>query len=87
MFPGLDEELPSPSACALHFLNGGKSLVVSYIDHGIVYDSSRLLSDYLSVRLMNAIYRCWDVDSLELKWQITPRTCNMYVRTALVDCS
>lgn len=35
--PGLDEELPTPSACALHFIDDGKLLVVSYVDHGIVY--------------------------------------------------
>lgn len=36
-FAGLDEELPVPAACALHFLDDSKSLVVSYVDHGIVY--------------------------------------------------
>lgn len=36
--PGLDEELPAPTACALHFIENGKSLMVSYIDHGIVYE-------------------------------------------------
>ncbi|KAF9783286.1 WD40-repeat-containing domain protein [Thelephora terrestris] len=54
--PGLDEELPEPTACSLHFIEGGRLLVVSYVDHGIV---------------------CWDVDSMEIKWQITPRTCNI----------
>jgi hypothetical protein len=34
--PGLDEELPEPTACSLHFIKGGRLLVVSYVDHGIV---------------------------------------------------
>jgi len=35
-FPGLDETLPDPIACSLHFIEDGKSLMVSYVDHGIV---------------------------------------------------
>ena len=84
--PGLDEELPTPSACALHFLDGGKLLVVSYVDHGIVYDSSGPLPNHSNLPLMNAVHRCWDVHSMELKWQITPRACNMYVCVSSVDC-
>ena len=34
--PGLDEELPAPTACSLRFIENGMSLVVSYVDHGIV---------------------------------------------------
>ena len=34
--PGVDEELPNPTACSLHFVEGGRALIVSYIDHGIV---------------------------------------------------
>lgn len=34
--PGLDEELPDLIGCSLHFIEDGKSLVVSYVDHGIV---------------------------------------------------
>ena len=41
--PGLDEELPVPTACALHFIEDGKSLMVSYVDHGIVYEHLYIL--------------------------------------------
>jgi len=34
--PGLDEELPAPTACSLRFIENGKLLMVSYVDHGIV---------------------------------------------------
>ena len=34
--PGLDEELPAPAACSLHFIENGRSLVVSYVDHRIM---------------------------------------------------
>ena len=34
--PGVDEELPNPTACSLHFVEDGKSLIVSYFDHGIM---------------------------------------------------
>ncbi|KAF9652253.1 YVTN repeat-like/Quino protein amine dehydrogenase [Thelephora ganbajun] len=64
--PGLDEELPAPIACSLHFTEDGKLLVVSYVDHGI-----------MQVTLHVPFIDCWDIDSMELKWQITPRTCNI----------
>lgn len=34
-FPGLDETLPDAIACSLHFIENGKSLMVTYVDHGI----------------------------------------------------
>ena len=32
---------------------------------------------------MNIVSSCWDISSLELKWQITPRTCSMCVLTGV----
>lgn len=37
-FDNLKEKLPSPSARSLHFLKEQDSLLVSYLEHGIVYD-------------------------------------------------
>ncbi|KAI9443032.1 hypothetical protein H4582DRAFT_2054126 [Lactarius indigo] len=35
-FPELDGELPEPMVRSLHFLNGGKLLLVTYLDHGVI---------------------------------------------------
>lgn len=37
--PGLDEQLPTPMASSLHFIDCGNALIVSYSDHGIVYET------------------------------------------------
>ena len=71
--PGLDEQLPTPTANSLHFINEGKALIVSYSDHGIVYEGS-LLPRFDS---NECCISCWDTDSLGVKWHITPRACSM----------
>ena len=71
--PGLNEQLPTPTANSLHFINGGKVLIISYSDHGIVYGGSLVLR----LDSNECCISCWDTDSLGVKWHITPRACSM----------
>jgi hypothetical protein len=36
-FPELEGELPEPMARSLHFLGEGNVLLVTYLDHGVMY--------------------------------------------------
>src|SRR5882757_1604979 len=51
--PGLDEQLPVSTASSLHFIDDGKALIVSYSDHGIVYET--LLVLYLSLTCVASV--------------------------------
>lgn len=69
-------EPPEPMAQSIHFLQGQGSFIVSYLHHGVVlsipwHSPCGELSDRLC--------RCWDRNSLSPIWQITPRSCEMFV--------
>jgi WD40 repeat protein len=70
---GFDEQLPAPIASSLHFADDGKVLIVSYSDHGIMYGIPSVSHSLLTLPRVS----CWDLSSLESKWHITPRACNM----------
>lgn len=47
--------------------------------------ASRFYTPFSQTLVLTMVYSCWDTDSMELAWQITPRACSMYVSGALCE--
>lgn len=56
-------------------MQGQDSLIISYLHHGVTLG---FIGCFLSPS-SDRFHRCWDRNSLSLVWQITPRSCQMFV--------
>lgn len=64
------------------FTSGG-SLVIAYLEHGIMYVVSIFQPPLL---FTSSYHRCWSSDGKTLKWSFTPRAFRMYADNTFQLC-